>query len=119
LVYLGIGYKRDPGGFGLSKHFGNERYFQLMREVHRIRPSTRFISTCSVGEWIQTAVPLKKRCFESNPMEEQFYSCKHSTLLESFMTVRRCTAYLGNDTGMMHVAAAFDLPTCGLFAYPD
>lgn len=119
LVYLGIGYKRDPGGFGLSKHFGNERYFQLMKAIRRIRPTTRFMSTCSVGDWIQVGVPLKKRMFEDNPMLGQVYNCKASSILEALHTIRSCAAYLGNDTGMMHVAAAFGLPTFGLFAYKD
>lgn len=45
LVYLGTGFKRDPGGFGKSKHFGTTRYALLIREIARIRPGTRFVST--------------------------------------------------------------------------
>lgn len=119
LVYLGVGYKRDPGGFGLSKHFGNERYFQLMRAIRKIRPTTTFVSTCGVADWIQTGVALKKRTFEDNPMAGSYYGCKVTSVTEAIQRVRTCTAYLGNDTGMMHVAAALGLPTLGLFAYPD
>lgn len=119
LVYLGIGFKRDPSGFGLSKHFGNERYFQLMRAIRRIRPGTQFFSTCGVTDWIQVGVPLKKRMFEDDPMLAESYNCKASSVLEAIQKVRSCAAYLGNDTGMMHMAAAFELPTFGLFAYRD
>ena len=119
LVYVGIGYKRDPGGFGLSKHFGNVRFAQLMREIRRQRPNTRFISTCGVADWIQTGVPIHRELFGTDPSAERYYACKATSLTEAFQKVRSCAAYIGNDTGMMHVAAAFDLQTCGLFAYRD
>lgn len=113
LVYLGIGFKRDPGGFGLSKHFGAARYAALMKEIRHIRPSVKFVSTGWVAD-----------VFESYQIHRElqdpsFYTCKPLELTKSFEVVGGCAAYLGNDTGMMHVAASFGMPTFGLFAYPD
>lgn len=117
-VYLGIGYKRDPGGFGLSKHFGNDNYGRLMHAVRKLRPSTRFISTGGVADWIQVGAQIQKKWGDTSS-SGQLYACKAGSLLESINVVRTSAAYLGNDTGMMHMAAAVGLPTFGLFAYKD
>lgn len=114
LVYVGLGYKRDPGGFGASKHFGNERYATLIREVRRLRPNTRFISTGGpsdlIGSWYHIVNELQTTEFYSHPMLD---------LVHSFDKISCCAGYIGNDTGAMHVAASFGIPTMGLFAYPD
>lgn len=36
-------------------------------------------------------------------------------LLDAFAMLRRCSFYLGNDSGLMHMAAAAGIPTLGLF----
>jgi ADP-heptose:LPS heptosyltransferase len=117
-VYLGIGYKRDPGGFGESKHFGTDRFGRLMHAIRDRRPKVKFVSTGSVQDWIQIGGPLVKKWGDLR-MSGPLYRCKATSLLESFRTVEESVAYLGNDTGMMHVAAAFGVKTFGLFAYPD
>ena len=35
--------------------------------------------------------------------------------LEAYACLRRCAAYVGNDSGLMHLAAAAGIPTAGLF----
>lgn len=117
-VYLGIGYKRDPGGFGESKHFGNDRFGKLMHAIRDLRPKVKFVSTGSVQDWIQVGGPLVKKWGDLK-MSGPLYRCKATSLLEAFHTVEESAAYLGNDTGMMHMAAALEVPTFGLFAYPD
>ncbi len=119
LVYLGIGYKRDPGGFGLSKHFGNFSFAELMREITRLRPSTRFLSSGPILDMTEVAQKISWMLLRS----EVKYRHRLTTgagrgLVDSFDAVRGCAAYIGNDTGMMHVAASLDMPTVGLMAYP-
>lgn len=109
LVYLGIGYKRDPGGFGLSKHFGTERYIELVREIHRLHPAARFISTGNGRDCVEVGGVIVK----ANP---DIYHCVFASLNLSWQTFSQCGSYIGNDTGAMHVAASQDLPTCGLFS---
>lgn len=118
LVYLGIGYKRDPGGFGLSKNFGTDRFGRLMHEIRHLRPTTRFVSTGSTADWVEVGAPLQKKWGDLR-MSGPLYTCKAGSVLESINKVRTCAAYLGNDTGMMHVAAALGLRTFGLFAHKD
>jgi ADP-heptose:LPS heptosyltransferase len=36
-------------------------------------------------------------------------------LLDAFALLRQCSLYLGNDSGLMHMAAAAGIPTLGLF----
>src|SRR4029077_10002630 len=36
-------------------------------------------------------------------------------LLTAVAVLRRCALFIGNDTGLMHMAAAADTPTLGLF----
>lgn len=116
LVYLGIGYKRDTAGFGLSKHFGNERYAALMQTIRKIRPQTKFVSTGGPADMLQTFYQMVKHI---DADYSEFYRFHALSLQHSFDIVKRCKAYIGNDTGMMHIAASIGMPTCGLFSYPD
>ncbi len=115
LVYLGLGYKRDAGGFGLSKHFGNGRYAGLVDAVRRLRPGVKFVSTGGPTDMIQTAYQIHK----ARGFVDESFTFFPLGLKMSFEVIAQCSAYIGNDTGMMHVAASMGMPTCGLFAYPD
>ncbi|OUT52343.1 MAG: hypothetical protein CBB68_03040 [Rhodospirillaceae bacterium TMED8] len=37
------------------------------------------------------------------------------SLLEAFACLKRCSVYIGNDSGLMHIAAASGVPTLGVF----
>jgi hypothetical protein len=114
-IYLGIGYKRDPGGFGLSKHFGAERYGKLLRGVRTRHHGVLFLSTGSPVDVIE-AYHISRNY--GGPIGEA-YTFMQRDLTHSFEVLKTCSAYIGNDTGMMHVAASIGMPTCGLFAYPE
>jgi hypothetical protein len=114
-VYLGIGYKRDPGGFGLSKHFGAERYGKLLRGVRTRHHGVHFVSTGSPADVIE-AYHISRNY--GGPIGDAYLFMQRS-LQHSFDVLKTCSAYIGNDTGMMHVAASIGMPTCGLFAYPE
>lgn len=115
LVYVGIGYKRDPGGFGLSKHFGNERFADLIQAIRKIRPGTRFVSTGGPADIIQSGMPIMRIIGD-----HEIYHCKTSGgLSNAFDVIKQCKAYIGNDTGMMHVAASLPITTHGLFLSQD
>lgn len=115
VVYLGIGYKRDPGGFGLSKHFGNEKFADLIRAIRDRRPTARFVSTGGVADLVQVGAPIMKMI-----TDPAVYRCEAgSGLPYAFSSIGRCGSYIGNDTGMMHVAASLEMPTYGLFLSQD
>lgn len=111
LIYVGIGFKRDPGGFGRSKHFGNERLVTLMRRIRELKPGTKFISSGGLADFLEVGGPIAK----AHP---DLYTFEFIDLGRSFDLVSICHAYIGNDTGMMHVAASCNLPTYMLTALP-
>jgi len=108
LVYIGLGYKRDPGGFGLSKHFGNDNFILFIQCLRQINPALRFISTGTGIDMLETGGPIM-RAF--GPDVFQF---RVEPLDMSLATIATCGSYFGNDTGMMHVAASLDLWTLGV-----
>lgn len=118
LVYVGLGYKRDPGGFGLSKHFGNERFTKLILEIRKLRPTVKFVSTGNLSDMMEVWYKIVQMI---GPEYSSFYRfpLDAAYLPQSLQVLSRCGSYIGNDTGMMHAAASFGMPTCGLMAYPD
>lgn len=119
MVYVGLGFKRDAGGFGASKHIGDERIAGLIREIGRRRPSTRFIATGNQRDAVEVGFPIM-RLLGIDPSERQGrFRMDVMSLEKSFRAVGGCHAYLGNDTGMMHVAAAFGLPCLAGFLSED
>lgn len=106
LIYVGIGYKKDAGGFGQSKHFGNENFIDLLNQISEKLPDVKFISTVATSD-VENAKKIKSGV--------KNYDFKVMNLDDSFIIITKCKAYIGNDTGMMHVAASCDIPTYGLF----
>lgn len=121
LVFLGIGYKRDAGGFGASKHFGTERFRDLMAAVRQIRPRTQFVTTGGVADLIAAKELLAWS--NSERKDDGFHTVSYrfhaGGITASLPVIKGCAAYIGNDTGAMHIAASVGMPTYGLFAYPD
>lgn len=117
-VYVGLGFKRDPGGFGQSKHFGNGRFAQLLLKIRELNPLAHFVSTGSATDMVHTWYQIVKVI---GPEYAGFYRfpIPNGLLLSSFEELAHCKAYIGNDTGFMHVAASMNKPTCGLFTYAD
>ena len=42
-----------------------------------------------------------------------------STLIEIFNIMKHCKLFIGNDSGLMHMAALANIPTFGLFGPSD
>lgn len=108
LIYLGIGFKRDRDNFWSKKHWGNERYAEFIREVTRLRPGTKFITTAGQVD-TQVAAELSR---------QTGISVYYAGLPRSFPVLAKCKAYFGNDTGMAHVAASMERPTYMMIAFP-
>jgi len=52
---------------------------------------------------------------EAVPAERRIDLVGHLDLLEAFACLKCCDLYVGNDSGLMHLAAASGIPTLGLF----
>lgn len=111
IVYLGLGFKRDASSFWSAKHWGNERYVQFIRRCRELRPTVKFRATGNAADLVQTIVPIAREVGDLGPAV--------SNIASAVSSVGACGSYFGNDTGMMHVAASFGMPTYGLMAYEN
>jgi ADP-heptose:LPS heptosyltransferase len=59
--------------------------------------------------------PLALHLIEAIPEARRIDLAGHLDLLEAFACLQRCAFYVGNDSGLMHLTAASDIPTLGLF----
>lgn len=105
-VYIGLGYKRDSGGFGVSKHFGNDNFIELLKFISSINPNLKFLSSGNDYDMIESAFPIMKEISNFKFVKTDLYN--------SFKLCSSCEMYIGNDTGMMHFAASENMP---IFAY--
>jgi len=59
--------------------------------------------------------PSAVRLIEAIPAERRLDLIGRLDLIEVFACLERCAFYVGNDSGLMHLAAAAGVPTLGLF----
>lgn len=108
-IYLGIGYKRDKEGYWAKKHWGNDNYIQLIK---LLLESDRSLSVCMTGgpmDMVQTMAPISRGVSDSR------LRVLTPNLRTSMEIAAASGYYIGNDTGMMHVAAAHGVPCVGIF----
>lgn len=113
LIFLGIGYKRDPGGFGSSKHYGTDRFIDLVKAIRSIRPAAHFITTGGMTDLVEVGSKILAA------VGPDAYRFEFLDIRRSFDIMARCDAYVGNDTGAMHVCSSLGMPTMGLMAYEE
>jgi len=59
--------------------------------------------------------PSVLRLIQSLPADRRIDLVGHLDLMDVYACLRRCQLYIGNDSGLMHLAAAAGIPTLGLF----
>ncbi len=59
--------------------------------------------------------PTVLRLIQSIPTERRIDLVGHLDLMEAYACLTRCRLFIGNDSGLMHLAAASGIPTLGLF----
>ena len=59
--------------------------------------------------------PLAAPVLAAVPADRRLDLIGMPDLLDAFAILRRCSFYLGNDSGLMHMVAAAGIPTLGLF----
>jgi ADP-heptose:LPS heptosyltransferase len=105
-VYIGLGYKKDRAGFWKFKHWGNENYAKLVSMLDAA--GWEAYTTGDMADLQLTINPIKQ-------LAPQLRYIPTTTINHAFRVVSSCKAYIGNDTGMMHVAASEDILTLGIF----
>lgn len=102
MIYIGMGYKKDQLGFWKSKHWGNENYAELITGLLKNLPQDwKIVTTGDVGDLQLSIAPVARMV-----NDKRFEFKLSANLDEAFQVVASCGLYVGNDTGMMHVAAS-------------
>ncbi len=107
--YFGLGYKKDAAGFWKKKHWGNENFAELAKLILASNPGNQVVMTGDAMDFQLSIAPVIRMVNSVRVIYQQ------GALLKSFDVLSGCDVYVGNDTGMMHVAASLRLPTYGLF----
>jgi heptosyltransferase-3 len=102
-----------PAANWRGKQWHAERFAELTRRLTAPDgplPGARVAVLAAEHERGQAA-PL----LASVPPERAIDLVGRTELLTAAAVLRRCTMFIGNDTGLMHIAAASGTPTLGLF----
>lgn len=102
-VYLGVGYKKDNKRFWDIKHLGNKNYISLIKKILDFDENIKIYST---GDMMDFKVCLKNISEEVN---NDRFIVNIESIDKSFQTIKKCSTYIGNDTGFMHVAASLKM----------
>ena len=113
-VYVGVGRKRDACGFWEKKHWGNENYIDLIRMILDDDVKNYVVMTGNAADCATSIMPIMRELPDFGPRVHLPCMDLHG----SIMRLSQCSSYVGNDTGMMHAAASFDIPTLGIFRMP-
>jgi lipopolysaccharide heptosyltransferase III len=102
-----------PAANWRGKQWRAERFAELARRLtapNGLLPGARVAVLAAEHERPQAA-PL----LAALPAEQIIDLVGRTGLLAASAVLRRCALFVGNDTGLMHIAAASGVPTLGLF----
>jgi Glycosyltransferase family 9 (heptosyltransferase) len=99
-IYLGVGYKKDAANFWRVKHWGNELYVELIKRLLASDPKLEIVSTGDTQDVQYSLAPIIRG------VDDRRFRVHSTSLENSFKIIQSCGMYIGNDTGMAHVAAS-------------
>jgi hypothetical protein len=102
-VYLGVGYKKDAQNQWSVKHWGTPHFVRYVKEVL----DKTDVDVVATGDLLDFRFVGKDML---TAIDDDRFSFEVKGLRESFTRVAFADLYVGNDTGMMHVAAAHGTP---------
>jgi ADP-heptose:LPS heptosyltransferase len=111
LIYLGIGYKKDSSNFWSVKHWGNANYAALVKMILSEYPNKRVVTSGDMLDLKLSISQISSLVRDKNRFS--FYApCR---IPDMFNLISKCSAYVGNDTGTMHVASSCGLDVLSMF----
>jgi heptosyltransferase II len=99
--------------FGSAKRWFPERFAEVLRALREEFP-LRFLLLGAASER-----PLAETIQQAAGGEAIHDLCGRTTLDELVAVIGRCRLFISNDSGPMHVAAAFQVPQVALFGSTD
>ena len=102
----------SPGGNWKPKIWPTKNYNKLIKDLIKIYSlkKLRFLIVGSKEEEEEYYNQLS-----SNLEEEIIINFMGRSLIETFAILSYCKLFIGNDSGLMHLAASSNIPTIGLF----
>ena len=101
-----------PGAaYGETKRWFPERFGEVLRRLHK--PGRRFLLLGGPGE--EQIAQQISMIMERPPID----LVGKTTVAEALALVSMCGLFLSNDSGLMHVAAALNIPQVALFGSTD
>ncbi len=96
-----------------AKVWRDDSFAELM---HRLTGPNGFLSGARVAVFGAAGErTMAEAIIESIPEHRRIDLLGKIDLLTVFACLKRCAFYIGNDSGLMHIAAASGIPTLGLF----
>ena len=97
------------------KRWPLERFAEVARALHKKNPNAVFLIFGGSDE------DQQKRELANIINEHAPATAFHVTapLLTTAAIMKRCSLFISNDSGLMHIASAIDIPTIGLFGPTD
>jgi hypothetical protein len=102
-IYFGVGYKKDEKGFWKVKHWGNDNFVSLAKLLLESDPNVKIYCTGDINDFNFVIKDLAKQ------IKNERFIFKCISLKDTFELISQCGTYIGNDTGMMHVAASMGI----------
>lgn len=109
-LYVGLGYKRDAAKLWAVKHWGNENYAQLIALLLSKDRDLCVVASGNMQDFVESIMPISRAL--NTP---RFVGYAMANVSASISVVNSCDMYIGNDTGMAHVAAGCGKPTGVIF----
>ena len=94
----------------ISKRWPLEKFAQLGDKLNEEYPEFKIIL---LGNWDEKKSAEKVKTL----MKDKPLLAMDLTLKETFELMKKSSLFVGNDSGLMHLAAAADIPTIGFFRY--
>lgn len=110
-------YALCPGSFGRIKHYPPEKYAKVLEMILAEEPTATFVLIGGGQQDLNSAEILKNSAPEIFEKHVQNFIGKLN-MRQSAAILNFCDAYIGNDTGNMHAAAALKCPVLVIFPFP-
>lgn len=111
-------YALAMGGREIRKHYPPENYSKLIKMILSEEPTATFIILGGGQNDLKSAQILKENLDEKIFAEHVIDLTNKTTYRQSAAILTLCEMYIGNDTGIMHVAAAAKCPVLTPNCFP-
>ena len=111
-------YILGMGGREHRKHYPPERYAKLVEMILHEEPTTTFVILGGGVDDAKSAQILKENLDEKIFAEHVIDLTNKTSYRVSAAILTMCDMYIGNDTGIMHVAAAAKCPVLCVNCFP-